>query len=29
MSSKNDDILNAKDLALEFDEPENDDLEIE
>ncbi len=29
MSSKNDDILNAKDLALEFDEPENDDLEKE
>ena len=26
MSSKNEDILNAKDLALEFDEPENDDL---
>ena len=29
MISKNDDILNAKDLALEFDEPENDDLEKE
>lgn len=29
MSSKNDEILNAKDLALEFDEPANDDLEKE
>lgn len=29
MSLKNDDILNAKDLTLEFDEPENDDLEKE
>ena len=29
MSLKNDDILTAKDLALEFDEPENDDLEKE
>ena len=29
MSSKKDDILNAKDLTLELDEPENDDLEKE
>ena len=29
MSSKKDDILNAKDLTLEFDEPESDDLERE
>ena len=29
MSSKNDDILNAKDLMLEFDEPETGDLEDE
>ena len=29
MSSNNDDILNAKDLTLEIDEPENDDLEKE
>ncbi|MBR0465797.1 RNA polymerase sigma factor RpoD [Candidatus Saccharibacteria bacterium] len=29
MSLKNDDILNAKDLTLELDEPENDDLEKE
>ena len=29
MSLKNDDILNAKDLALEFDEPETGDLEKE
>lgn len=29
MSLKNDDILSAKDLTLELDEPENDDLEKE
>ena len=29
MSSNKDDILNAKDLTLELDEPENDDLEKE
>ena len=29
MSSKKDDILNAKDLTLEIDEPESDDLENE
>ncbi len=29
MDSKNDDILNASDLALDFDEPESDDLENE
>ena len=29
MSSKKDNILNAKDLTFEFDEPENDDLENE
>ncbi|MBR3353099.1 RNA polymerase sigma factor RpoD [Candidatus Saccharibacteria bacterium] len=29
MNSKNDDILNAKDLALDFDEPESGDLENE
>ena len=29
MSAKKDDILNAKDLALEIDEPESGDLENE
>ena len=29
MNSKNDDILSAKDLSLDFDEPETDDLEKE
>ena len=29
MDSNKDDILNAKDLALDFDEPESDDLENE
>ena len=29
MNSKNEDILNAKDLALDFDEPESGDLENE
>ena len=29
MNSNNDDILNVKDLALDFDEPERDDLENE
>ncbi len=29
MSSKKDDVLNAKDLVLDFDEPENDELENE
>ena len=29
MSAKKDDILNAKDLTLEIDEPETDDLEKE